>query len=104
MRLTRTFKRSAAVVLAVVLLVGVTGTSALAEEAHTQQATFAVDGMTCGGCVGAVKIQLKRTPGVIEYDVSLDREEAVVTYDPEVTDTDTIAAAIAKAGFDATLK
>jgi copper chaperone CopZ len=40
--------------------------------------------MTCGGCVAAVKVQLKRTEGVSAYDVSLEKAEADVTYLREV--------------------
>ncbi len=69
-----------------------------------QKATFAIDGMNCGGCVGAVKVQLKRTPGVTHYNVSYEEAEAVVTFDPKVTDPATIAESITKSGFKATVK
>jgi len=70
----------------------------------TAHATFTVTGMTCGGCVGAVKTALQKTKGVTEYDVSLEAGEATVTFNPSETDVDTIAAAITKTGFTAKVK
>ena len=92
-----------AVVFVALLMVTTVGLAQEKTEA-LEQATFAVEGMTCGGCVGAVKVQLKRTEGVTEYEVSWEEGEAIVTFDPEVTDTDIIAAAITKSGFKATIK
>lgn len=60
--------------------------------------------MTCGGCVAAVKVQLKKTPGVTAYEVSLEKGEAVVTYDPARTDPRKIADSVSKTGFQATVK
>jgi copper chaperone CopZ len=60
--------------------------------------------MTCGGCVAAVKVQLKKTPGVTAYEVSLEKGEAVVTYDPARTDPKKIADSVSKTGFQATVK
>jgi hypothetical protein len=57
-----------ALVLAVVVLAGPAG----AGDA-TARTTLSIKGMTCGGCVAAVKLQLKRTPGVTACDVSLER-------------------------------
>ena len=67
-------------------------------------ATFTISGMTCGGCVGAVKAALKKTKGVTEYEVSLEAGEAEVTFNPAETDVDTIAKAISKTGFTAKVK
>ncbi len=67
-------------------------------------ATFSISGMTCGGCVGAVKTALKKTKGVTEYEVSLEAGEATVTFNPAETDVDAIAAAISKTGFTAKVK
>lgn len=69
-----------------------------------QHATFTISGMTCGGCVGAVKAALKKTKGVTEYEVSLEAGEATVTFDPAETSVDAIAAAITKTGFTAKVK
>ena len=60
--------------------------------------------MTCGGCVATVKLKLRKTKGVLNYDVSLDRGEAVVTYDPAATNAEAIAASVSETGFKATVK
>ena len=91
---------------AIVLTLLMSPAAGLAEEntETLEKATFAIEGMTCGGCVGAVKVQLSRTPGVAEYDVSWEDAEAVVTYDPRETDPGTIAESITESGFKATVK
>ena len=63
-----------------------------------------IKGMTCGGCVAAVKLRLKKVKGVVAYEVSLEKGEAEVTYDPGQTDPDAIAAAVSEIGFKATVK
>ncbi|KAI0093859.1 copper chaperone taha [Irpex rosettiformis] len=35
--------------------------------------------MTCGGCRGAVERVLKKTEGISEYSVSLEKQEVLVT-------------------------
>lgn len=78
--------------------------ASLAHAATLTQTTLAIKGMTCGGCVGAVKIQLKRTEGVSKFDVSYEKAEAVVTYDPSKTDPKKIAESVSKTGFEASVK
>ena len=58
----------------------------------------------CGGCVAPVKIQLKRTEGVSAYEVSLEKAEADVTYDPAKTDPKRIVESVSKTGFEASVK
>ena len=66
--------------------------------------TLTIKGMTCGGCVATVKLKLKKTKGVLAYEVSLEKAEADVTYDPALTSPDAIAAAVSETGFIATVK
>ncbi len=72
--------------------------------ADTAKTTLTIKGMTCGGCVAAVKLQLKRTEGVISYEVSLEKGEAVVSYDPAKTDPKRIAVSVSQTGFEAAVK
>lgn len=72
--------------------------------AETAKTTLTIKGMTCGGCVGAVKLQLKRTDGVTGYEVSLEQGEAEVSYDPTRTDPKRIAASVSRTRFEATVK
>lgn len=69
-----------------------------------EKTTLTIRGMTCGGCVATVKLKLKKTKGVVAYDVSLDKGEADVTYDPAATNPDAIAASVSETGFKATVK
>ena len=87
-------------VLALVIL----GLAEMASAGDSAKATLEIKGMTCGGCVAAVKLQLKRTEGVSAYDVSLEKGEALVTYDPEKTAPAKIAASVSRTGFVASVK
>ena len=75
-----------------------------AGAAASPKATFTIKGMTCGGCVAAVKLQLGKTEGVTAYEVSLAKGEADVTYDPGKTDPKRIAESVSRTGFQATVK
>jgi copper chaperone len=59
-----------------------------------------VQGMTCGGCVASVTRVLKAVPGVGEVAVTLQPGVASVTFDPALTLTTALRAAIEDAGFD----
>jgi copper chaperone len=63
--------------------------------------TIKVGGMTCGGCVASVQRVLQAIPGVARADVSLEKGEADVTYDPAQARPDALRAAVVAAGFDA---
>ena len=60
-----------------------------------------VDGMTCGGCVCSVGNVLKAVPGVTSAEVSLDKSEAKVTFDPAVANQAALRKAIEDAGYEA---
>lgn len=61
--------------------------------------TFKVSGMTCAGCETTIKLALEQTPGVRSAEVSYERGAAVVEYDPNVTTTDKLHAAINETGY-----
>jgi copper chaperone CopZ len=88
--------------LLTVVALALAGTALVAEPAT--KTTLAIKGMTCGGCVAAVKLQLKKTEGVTAYEVSLDKAEAQVTYDPDRTEPKKIAESVSKTGFSASVK
>ncbi len=75
-----------------------------AGTADAARTTLTIKGMTCGGCVATVKLQLKRTEGVTGYEVSLARGEADVSYDPTRTEPKRIAESVSRTGFEATVK
>ena len=60
-----------------------------------------VNGMTCGGCVRSVTNVLKALPGVANAEVSLEKSEAKVTFDPGRADVAALRKAIEGAGYEA---
>lgn len=70
----------------------------------TRQTTVVnVRGMTCNSCVRNIENTMKNTKGILLINVSLNYEEAVVTFDPDLTHPDAIAEAIDDMGFDASV-
>jgi copper chaperone len=61
--------------------------------------SLAINGMSCGGCVGSVKSVLGRIPGVRVLDVAIGNATVAVEGD-RATDADLLQA-IQKAGFTA---
>ncbi len=60
-----------------------------------------VDGMTCSGCVRSVTNVLKGLPGVSAADVSLDKAQATINYDPSRVTVEAMRSAITDAGYEA---
>jgi copper chaperone len=58
-----------------------------------------VNGMTCGGCVHSVKNVLERIQGVTSAEVSLEKAQATVTYDPAKADVNRMREAVTDAGY-----
>ena len=61
-----------------------------------------VEGMSCGHCLNAVSRALAESPGVRVESVRMGRAE--VDYDERVTSPGVIAAAVADAGYRATVQ
>lgn len=79
--------------------------TAVARASGSAKTTLTIAGMTCGGCAAGVKIQLKRMEGVTSYDVSYEKGEAEVTYDPGETTPEKIAESLAaKTGYKVAVK
>ena len=62
---------------------------------------FKVVGMSCGGFRSGVENALKRVPGVLSVQVSLEKGEAAVEYDEKKAAPGDLRAAVEKAGFKA---
>ena len=60
-----------------------------------------VGGMSCGGCVKSVTGVLEALPGVSKADVSLEKAEAAVSYEPGQATREQMVQAIDDAGFEA---
>ena len=59
-----------------------------------------VSGMTCSGCVRSVTNVLKTLPGVADAEVSLEKSEARVTFDPACASPAALRQAIEGAGYE----
>jgi len=70
----------------------------------TTRAEFPVTGMTCANCAMTIERTLNRkVAGVVAASVNFAAERVSVTYLPELTTLEEMAAAIGKAGFTALL-
>jgi Cu+-exporting ATPase len=65
-------------------------------------AVIGVEGMTCGSCATTVRLALNRVSGVISAEVSFEKGEAKVSYDPALATPEQLKTAIDRAGFKAT--
>lgn len=66
---------------------------------NTKQVTFTVTGMTCATCEPAIRIALEKTPGVKRSDVSYERGNAIVDYDPKETTPEKLREVINGTGY-----
>jgi copper chaperone len=62
--------------------------------------TIKVSGMTCQGCVRSVTRVLQAVPGVDAVDVSLDKGEAELRFDPARAGAPEFRKAVEDAGFE----
>ncbi|KAF2216045.1 hypothetical protein CERZMDRAFT_109838 [Cercospora zeae-maydis SCOH1-5] len=65
--------------------------------------TIAIEGMTCGACTSAVESGFKDVSGLVQFNVSLLAERAVVVHDPTALPVAKIIETIEDRGFDATV-
>ncbi|HEX7812893.1 MAG TPA: heavy-metal-associated domain-containing protein [Burkholderiales bacterium] len=65
-----------------------------------ETAVVKVDGMSCGGCVRSVTSVLKALPGVAAAEVSLEKGEATVSFDPALATLAQLKGAIEHAGYE----
>ena len=65
---------------------------------------FNVDGMTCASCQQAVNRSVAKVEGVEDVNVNLMTNSMDVSYNEELTNSDTIIKAVKDAGYDASLK
>src|SRR5260370_34460816 len=70
--------------------------------AATRTATLDVPGMTCSTCPITVKKALTKVSGVSKIDFSLEKKQAVVTYDDAKTNVEALVKATTDAGFPST--
>ncbi len=66
---------------------------------ETKKTILKIGGMTCASCSQTIESTLKKTEGVVEANVNLATEKAVITYDPQTTDLEKIKKAIKSTGY-----
>nr|POE80020.1 putative copper-transporting atpase hma5 [Quercus suber] len=65
--------------------------------------TVAIEGMTCGACTAAVEGGFKETVGLVQFNISLLAERAVIVHDLDKLTAAQIVETIEDCGFDATI-
>jgi Cu+-exporting ATPase len=70
------------------------------EGGNMTQTKLKITGMHCAGCAASVEKALKVVKGVSSAAVDLAANQASVEFDPAKTDTQALAAAVKKAGFN----
>jgi len=63
---------------------------------------FAIEGMTCEGCVQTITAALKAIPGVQSAEVSLQEKKATVVADESAAPNSKIEEAVQRVGYKAT--
>ena len=72
--------------------------------AATKTVTLYVPGMTCASCPITLNTALTRVAGVATVDASLEKKEAVVTFDDSKTEVEVLMEATKNAGYPSTVK
>ena len=62
--------------------------------------TYQLDTLTCPSCTMKLEGLLKKTEGVLEYEVFFNTSTIKLEYDENVVDSETIKNRIAKLGFE----
>ena len=65
-----------------------------------EKAVIKVSGMSCAGCVKTVTGVLSKLPGVGKVEVSLEKAQAAIEFDPAQSSLAQLAAAVVDAGFE----
>ncbi|MFQ6075926.1 MAG: heavy metal translocating P-type ATPase [Candidatus Bathyarchaeia archaeon] len=68
---------------------------------ETKKTIIRIGGMTCASCAQTIENALRRTEGIVEANVNLASEKAVVVYDVEEIDYDGIKRVIDGTGYEA---
>lgn len=79
------------------------GAATAVQHAPAATAALHIEGMDCVACTAAIRIALKRLPGVSEATVSFADQQARVDYDPGQVTPAQLALAVNKLGYHASL-
>lgn len=94
-------KRTSLPILLACLAACILGCGQQENSRTTETRVFAIEGMSCEGCVNTITTALKAVPGVKSVEVSLKDKKATVVADSVLPQT--IEDAVAKAGYKARL-
>src|SRR3989442_3334803 len=72
--------------------------------ADTQRVVLHVTGMICESCESTVTVMLRRTPGVMNAVVSVERAEAVIVFDPAKTSPAKLIDVVKSLGYTASVE
>src|ERR1700676_5473948 len=72
-------------------------------EAPKESISLPVLGMTCAACQHHVESALTEAPGVLSARVDLMRHQAIVDFDPQLAQPQSLIQAIRDSGYDAVL-
>ncbi|UCE17007.1 MAG: copper-translocating P-type ATPase [Candidatus Bathyarchaeota archaeon] len=67
---------------------------------ETKKAIIRIGGMTCASCTQTIESALKKTDGIVEANVNLATEKAVVVYDPQEINYEGIKKVIEATGYE----
>lgn len=73
------------------------------EPASAETITLIVANMNCGGCMGKVERAVSAHPGVTSARANLSAKRVTVSFDARAAQPETLIAALANAGFNATI-
>jgi P-type Cu+ transporter len=76
-------------------------TTSTSSATQTLSTTVAIEGMTCGACTSAVEGAFKDLEGLVNFNISLLAERAVIVHVSSKLSADKIVETIEDAGFDA---
>ena len=65
-----------------------------------EKVILGISGMTCGGCVRSVTNVLSALNGVAKADVSLEKRNAVIDFDPAKVGIEQLKRSVQEAGFE----
>lgn len=86
------------------LRVSVLSVLSFSASAEMQTVTLSVPSMSCAACPITVKKALSHAAGVSHVSASLDKKEAVVTFDDMETSVETLMSTTENAGYPSHVK
>ncbi len=69
------------------------------QATSNQKVTLKIAGMSCGGCVARITEALQKTKGVLHTQVTLEPPQAIVSFQPKLTNPSQLAQIIRDAGY-----